>query len=370
MTSLFHQRRALERRHNVKLLRSIVDWTVAIYLLVPTIIVGFFLYKDFATHVQTLWVAQLPFIVYIILLFFITRIETIRTYLQPADRLFLIQRENKLIQLKRSGLYWTLLKHLTILVMFLSLLAPIFLKVFHVSVTSYFLLLLLLLTFNYCHAVICLRLHQKWQQLLCTFVVRFIGILLFSYAAHVVIAISCVIAFIVSTKFYTFHYIQSTKHFIQQVERDEAVFYKWQRILFQISPELNSQIVPQMKKPRLFWRNSKRMFRRSDFFLEELVCKTIWRQKQYCIGYLRLLTMAFGLMMIVPVWAKFVVLVMLYFILKSLMQSIIQQILEHKIWTIFQASKMQIHLATLRLIRGFVHFPLLCFLVLMLLFSF
>ncbi|MGE7692683.1 ABC transporter permease [Lysinibacillus sp. NPDC094177] len=368
MTNLAQQRRKLERSHNFKLLASIIDWTVALYIVVPALVIGFFLYKDFILNISTSWVVHIPLALFIVLLLIITSIETIRTYLHRADRLFLIQNRKQMIRLKRSGLSWTLSKHLIFLVSAIALLAPIFIIVHHVTIVELLILLLLLFTTNFTNAVLQLRL-RKWQQLLSKIFMCILGTASFLYVPIIITALIYLILLVYSTSYYSRHFVYSTKYFDQQVELDQATFYKWQSLLFRITPELQSQLVPKLKKPRLLWKNSKRMFRRSDYFIEELVCKTMLRQKQYRLGYLRFLLMGIGLIFIVPSWAKIIVLGILYFTLRSVMQSVIQQILEHKIWTIFHVSDEQIQAASSRLLKGFVDFPLLCVLMILVIVS-
>ncbi|MGE7999460.1 ABC transporter permease [Lysinibacillus sp. NPDC093190] len=364
MTSLLRQRKKLERSHNFKLLASVVDWTVALYVVVPAIVVGFFLYKDFILNISTSWVIHIPLVFFIVLLFLITRIETIRTYLQRADRLFLIQNRKHMVRLKQAGFYWSLSKHLILLGSALALLAPIFIIVHHVKILELLILLLLLFTNNFTYALLQLKLH-KWQQLVSKIFMCILGTGCFLYVPVIITALIYLILLVYFTTYYNKHFVYSTKYFDQQVELDQATFYKWQSLLFQIAPELRSQLVPKLKKPRLLWKNSKRMFLRSDYYIEELVCKTMLRQKQYLFGYLRFLSMGFGLTIIVPSWAKIIVLGILYFTLRSMMQSVIQQIFEHKIWSIFQVSNEQIHAASSRLLKGFVDFPLLCVLIIL-----
>ncbi|MGE8002334.1 ABC transporter permease [Lysinibacillus sp. NPDC093216] len=364
MTSLLQQRRKLERSNNYKLLASIIDWTVALYVVVPALVIGFFLYKDFILNISTSWVIHIPLVFLIVLLFLITRIETIRTYLQRADRLFLIQNRKQMVRLKQAGLYWSLSKHLILLGSALALLAPIFIIVHHVTILELLILLLLLFTTNFTNILLQLKL-RKWQQLVSKIFMCILGTVFFLYVPALLSALIYVILLVCCTSYYNRHFVYSTKHFDQQVEFDQAAFYKWQSLLFQIAPELRSQLVPKLKKPRLLWKNSKRMFRRSDYFIEELVCKTMLRQKQYLFGYLRFLSMGIGLTIIVPSWAKIIVLGILYFTLRSMMQSVIQQTFEHKIWSIFQVTNEQIQAASNRLLKGFVDLPLLCVLIIL-----
>ncbi|KOS62137.1 ABC transporter permease [Lysinibacillus agricola] len=364
MTNIVQQRRKLERSHNFKLLASVIDWTVALYVVVPTLVIGFFLYKDFLLTISTSWVVHIPLAFLIVLLFFITRIETIRTYLQRADRLFLIQNRKQMIRLKRAGLYRSLSKHLILLGSGLALLAPIFIIVHHVTVLELLSLLLLLFTTNFVKVLLQLKL-RKWQQLVCNIFMCILGTVCFLYVPVIITSLIYLILLVYCTSYYDKHFIYNTKYFDQQVELDQAAFYKWQSLLFQIAPELRSQLVPTLKKPRLLWKNSKRMFRRSDYFIEELICKTMLRQKQYRLGYLRFLLSGIGLIIIVPAWAKMIMLGILYFTLRSMMQSVIQQILEHKIWSIFQVSNEQIHAASRRLLKGFVDLPLLIVLIIL-----
>lgn len=359
MSNLFQARRQLERRNNIKLLASTVDWTIALYIILPAAIISFFLYKDFDKDVETLWVAQVPLIIWILLLFFVTSMPTIRTYLQRADRLFLIQDNQQMIQLKRAGFTWTLLKHVCRITAFLILLAPIFIKVHHLTSLDLLMYLLLLFTASFCKKLLHLQIQIKWQQFCISVVVWVAGIALFLYASPVVIALICMILCIVSYMYYERQFVRSMKHFDQLVELDQVEFYKWQSTIFSTAPDLRSMLAPKMKKPRFLWTNSKRMFSRSDYFIEELLCKTMLRQSQYKWGYLRLLLTGLGLIIVVPVWAKFVLLILLFFGLRTYMKSILQQIFEHKIWTIFQVSEEQMQRARTRLLKGFVDFPIL-----------
>ncbi|PJO45591.1 ABC transporter permease [Lysinibacillus xylanilyticus] len=368
MTSLLRQRRKLERSYNFKLLANIIDWTVALYVVVPAIIIGFFLYKDFILNISSSWVIHIPLVFIIVLLFLITRIETIRTYLQRADRLFLIQNRKQMVRLKRAGLYWSLSKHLILLSSALALLAPIFIIVHHVKIFELLILLLLLFTNNFTNVLLQLKLH-KWQQQVSNILMCILGTVCFLYVPVIITALIYLILLVYCTSYYNRHFVYSTKYFDQQVELDQAAFYKWQSLLFQIAPELRSQLVPKLKKPRLLWKNSKRMFRRSDYFIEEIVCKTMLRQKQYLFGYLRFLSMGIGLTIIVPSWAKIIILVILYFTLRSMMQSVIQQIFEHKIWSIFQVTNEQMNAANSRLLKGFVNLPVLCVFVILVIFT-
>lgn len=359
MANIFQIRRKNERQNNIKLLKSVVDWTVALYIVLPGAIIGFLLYKDFATYVQSLWVAQVPLIIWIILLFFVTRMPTIRSYLQQADRLFLIQNHKQMVQLKQSGFIWTIAKHLCKIIVFLGLLSPIFFKVHHLVLIDLLIVLLLLFSASFCNALVHLRIQSKWQQFCISVVVWIVSITLFLYVPTVATALICVILILSTFNYYQRHYVLSMKHFEQLVELDHAECYKWQSTIFNTAPELRSQLAPKIKKPQFLWKNSQRMFRRSDYFIEELVCKTMLRNSQYKWGYLRFVFTGIGLILVVPGWAKFILLALLFFTLRTLMRSIIQQTLEHKIWTIFQVSENQMQRAITRLTQGFVNIPML-----------
>ncbi|MFJ7951870.1 ABC transporter permease [Lysinibacillus sp. NPDC096418] len=358
MSNLFHARRKIERRNNFKLIASIVDWTVALYIVIPGAIIGFFLYKDFATYVETLWVSQVPLVFWIVLLLLFTGMPTIRTYLQRADRLFLIQNSKQMIQLKRAGFTWTLTKHLCRIGVYLALLAPIFINVHNLTILDLLSYLLLLFTTSFCNALVDLQMQKKWQQFCISTAIRLVSLALFLYVSPVMVAFICSILCIVSFMYYERHFVQSIKHFDQLVELDQVEFYKWQSTVSKTSIELRSMLIPKMKKPLLLWTNSKRMFSRSDYFIEELVCKTMLRQSQYKWGYLRLLLTGLGLIIVTPVWTKFVLLTLLFFGLRSYIKSLLQQIFEHNVWTIFQVTEEQMHQARKRLLKGFVHFPM------------
>ena len=359
MVNLFQARQKYERQRNSKLLKSIVDWTVALYLVVPGAIIGYFLYKDFANTVENLWVTHVPLIIWIILLLFVTRMPPIRSYLQHADRLFLIQNQKQLILLKQAGFLWTFAKHLGKIIVCVALLSPIFFKVHHLVLLDLLMILLYLFTASFCNTFVKLRIQSKWLQFSISFVAWLVTILLFLYVPTFMSILICLILIIVCINYYQRHYVLNMKHFEQLVELDQVECYKWQSIIFNNAPELRSQYAPKIKKPQLLWKNSQRMFRKSDYFIEELICKTMLRNAQYKWGYLRFVFTGIGLILVVPGWAKFILLAILFFTLRTLMRSIIHQTFEHKIWSVFQVSLDQRQRAITRLIKGFVDVPIL-----------
>ncbi|MEG0259704.1 MAG: ABC transporter permease [Lysinibacillus sp.] len=369
MPNLFKERFLLEWQRNKKLFASIFDWTVTVYIAIPALIISFFLYKDYALHVESLWIADLHLAIILLALFVFTSKLTIRTYLQRADRLFLVQQQNIMRSLKQAGLYCSLTKQLLLFCVFLSFLLPLFIKVHHFTILDVMSLWALLFVVSFSSALLKYRIKKTWLHFTLQLCISLLSIYLFFYIPKIVLLVICASLYTFCLRSYNKHFIQQMKHFDEQVEQDQEVSYKWQRTVFQVAPELRSQLTPKMKKPRFLLKNSKHLVKRSDYFVEELVCKTMLRNSHYKWGFLRFYSVGIGLTPLLPLWGKLIVVTMLYFALRSYMQSVLQEITKHKVWTIFQVNQATIQVANKRLMKWFVQYPLLIVFIIIIFFQ-
>ncbi|KGP92402.1 hypothetical protein N780_01945 [Pontibacillus chungwhensis BH030062] len=123
--SLFLSRLRLHYRNLWETIRSVVDWIVVLYILVPALAI-------FTAYYRSLWsdtpeyLAQLPIEVVLLIIFLSSFLYDLKSFIHTGDQLFLVQ--NKAI-LKRGsilGLFYTTF----MITIFTSLMMVIFLPVF------------------------------------------------------------------------------------------------------------------------------------------------------------------------------------------------------------------------------------------------
>lgn len=101
-----------------------VDWVVALYIVIPGLIVLGYQYVQWWKEVPV-WLAPVPYVVFRAYLFVAAITGTIRYYLDEADQLFLIQRTNWFRRMITTGAVYSLAVHALILALIALLLFPL-----------------------------------------------------------------------------------------------------------------------------------------------------------------------------------------------------------------------------------------------------
>lgn len=355
MKPLFKERLLQEWSNKKKTWNSIFDWTILLYIVIPGIIIFILFYKDYFQHVQDYWIANvhLSFIIFILL--YLTQLDCIRTYLQPADRLFYIQNQQQLYELKKAGFIWTMCKQIIKILITFFLLYPLLLLVHHFQIVDFLSLASIIMLSSFISGIIHLEVLSKWISFL-------LLMLIFAFCTYIFLTITPLILLFITifllvllSIFYKKRYLKEIKYFERELVLEMKAFYKWQSTVFQLSLELRSMKEPKLSKPRFILTKSKPLFQREDFALEELIIKTIIRHSDYKWGYLRLIGMTIPLYIFLPTWADFVVLGLLYLMLKSWLNSVFYQLHEHKIFTVISLTKQQWEITNKRITKWLVN---------------
>jgi len=90
-----------------KTLRTAVDWVIAIYFIVPGLIAAGLIYAAWWREPPP-WLAYIPYEIMIVLVFVSTLSFSVRTFLEPADEVFLQQHRSALNVIRRLGLAYSL----------------------------------------------------------------------------------------------------------------------------------------------------------------------------------------------------------------------------------------------------------------------
>lgn len=119
---LFRKRLGRQWQFNLTIFKSIADWTVWIYLFIPTALFSYYLYRETIMQKQFGLLEWIPFEVFLYVLFLLLQTGTIRSYLESADQLFLIQQKAHCRKLLTGGLIYSLSLKILMNGLFLGLL--------------------------------------------------------------------------------------------------------------------------------------------------------------------------------------------------------------------------------------------------------
>ncbi|WP_332651164.1 ABC transporter permease [Lysinibacillus sp. 54212] len=355
---LFNERLRLQWKFNINIIRSVVDVTTSIYLVIFAIVFSLFLYGEVLPTIENSIITKIPLWLPVFLLLLFFHLKSFRTFIQPADRLFLIQSNRIFSRLKLNGFLYSAIIQFIISGVLISVLAPIFIKVYGMSWLQLIAFILLHICSSFSLAFIHFKSYSKWAQMLLDVIVAVAFTAAFMLLPANIVILLCIGIVLFQGYFYIKNYVESNRFFERQLALDQERFYRLQSLVFFLSMELRSMTPPKQKNKPLFWRNSSRLFKRTDWMLEETLVKTIVRNPNYRWGYLRLLVITFPMYIFLPGWVDIIVFGLLGFILLSWIESVLMVTREHKIFTIYKVGDERWILAEKRMKRWLVYIPL------------
>ena len=332
---LFKSRLQKQWKAHLALFRSIGDWALYIYLIIPFAAFIYYLLRETVFQLNYGLIESIHPGILIFLLLIIATFLINRTFSEPADKLFLLQNRKQYAALKRCSFYYSLLVNFLYMAILYSLFYPL-LKYVHALSSIQLIQFAISLMSCYLVSKIILLQSSKWAQFcFILFLVVLFTTLVF-YANVWTVVFSSLIG-IVGGGFYEKRAIQTHRYFEKQTENDVEAFYRWQSRIFFINPELKTLKLPVHKaKAPILCKQSKS--NNQVTVLIELMLKTILRKKSYLWNYVRIIAIVFPLMFVLPWWGAYLLIIFMYFGLNTYMSAILDEIKENAIFKIIPAS--------------------------------
>ncbi|MFT4414938.1 ABC transporter permease [Fredinandcohnia humi] len=315
-TKLFFTRLRSEIDYQWKVFRSVVDWTIFLYIFIPALAFVGYNYYIWWTQTPT-WFEGITIQLVLGILYLICWQGRIRTFLEAADQLFFIQKRSLVITLKKQTRNLYVLGYSIGIISILMLLAP-----FLVHQYSFSFIELLILGFYFCSLkALILVIKQylddtrsSWKRNL-SYITLFLAlgtysvvslslvILAFSYAALLLGMIHTIFFYTLSTK-----RIHQLTTFTNDIYHDKKEKLKYMKFIFFFS-EYVEKVPEQRKKDPFFYKNSKRIFkqRNPEKALKELYLKVFFRNKGYILQYLQIIGVTTSALLVIPpLWIKLI----------------------------------------------------------------
>ncbi|KON86686.1 hypothetical protein AF332_07685 [Sporosarcina globispora] len=315
--SLFAERLINSWKYQFGIFRSIADWTILVYLIVPGTVIFGMIYRSWWLETPE-WIAGLPLVLLFFLLYILSWLGNFRTFVLEADKVFLVKNKSLFLGMRKWGIVYSLFLQTISTAAMIVLILP-FLK------NSYFLewsqittLLLFFISLKWAIMTVSYYLKRIGGKLK-RYVIGFVLFVLFSWFSQLVYSVWVIGAdfpvnmtsavLLSGTLMRASQLLKkiSDLDFEVLLEQEEKTKYiKW---IFMMAPDLEKPAVSMRTKPLLF-RNSRRIFKKRTPItgLIELFLKIFMRNPSYIFSYFQIISVsAAGIILIPPLWIKIIV---------------------------------------------------------------
>ncbi len=318
VTRLFFKRLINEWKFQFSVWRTAVDWTVALYIVIPTL---YFLIKMYADwwKVQPAWLSYLPFSSFaLILLLFILKGD-IRVFLEEADQLFLYQKGSWINRLRKLSIAYSIILNLFATCLLFIVLAPLLLISYKLSIPqlimwSFFCALLKSVTaLN--KRLVSIR-YYGWRQGFVRWIIYLlIGIYyrasLFLLTHQLSLFTLNTFILLISLTLLIHRYINLKKgSFLKEVDREQNLKLRYASLLLQAGLVYTnkSKTLTINNRPWLF-SHSNPLFkeRNAGNLLAEVCFKSVLRNRTHLVIYGQLIVLCMAIVLSFPLEWKWVI---------------------------------------------------------------
>lgn len=238
--TLIKNRIVQQWQFNYQLLKGIVDWIVWLYICIPTGLFSYYLYRETILQKQFGLLEWVPVELFLFVLFLLLQFGIIRSFLEPADQLFLIQQRKLMQKLLFGGLFYSLLLQMLLNVAVLGLLSFVMIHLYGRTGLELLFVFTLSIASYLCKQLIIRTSWREWLQSLMQLLLPFVTtafFFVFPATIGIIISSSGIILFLV---LYIRRYVLRLHSFDRLLSLDRARYYFLVGAIFTLSEELHS----------------------------------------------------------------------------------------------------------------------------------
>lgn len=259
-SKLFAKRLSAELKFQFSIWRTTIDWTVALYIVLPAIALGIDQYLSWWIGPPH-WLNILPVDLLFAICFLFAWSGTIRLFLQEADQLFLLNQKQWLKKIMKYGLIYSFSADFLLGGFFFAFLAPFILQHYQFSQIQVF--ILFSITFL---SKVFLGLAKQllslgfycWQQFVVIRGILVLGSLLFVILIprilnNFIMFLAAILLLIIASGMLSMKRLNYKGGFFADVAREQSEKMKYVRLLLGFSGVNIKQPKKQRKRPWLFY---------------------------------------------------------------------------------------------------------------------
>lgn len=323
--TIFYKRLVYEWKEKYKMIRSVVDWTIALYFIIPALIFGTMYYRSLWNQIPN-WPLQLfgttfsewepevqeyiTFSIVLFALYLVTYFRSIRSFLEEADSLFLLQAPSLLRSIIIRGIVYSFVRICFTNMICIALLLPIFIKQFHFSSIQIIALFLYFTLIRFVNLFVTryrsLSFEQRWKEWIVGVLFFVAGWYMFAYGIRSMLQslfflIPYGVVLVLLLLLLVRHKLEYWRNFFKETARERTERIRWTSAIM-----VGAGHMPkgnQAKKPRLFPK-SKRLWRKEDpeSRIIEAFLKDYFRMGDNQRFYLMIVTYSSTVFFVAPWW--------------------------------------------------------------------
>lgn len=340
---LFRNRVVANFKYQLRSIRLVIDWVVALYFVIPALFLGGVFYIGLWNELP-LWTGYIPYSFLAALIYFALSIGEFRYFIQAGDQLFIIYNRVWLqAQIRYGSIYSISIKVLQACLL-IGLAAPLLIKKFHLS--PFALIGLGLFTAFYGFMMILLKsaIRNRWigkvKQSIALVAVYGIGLLVYLVIAHILLKYSLIVyGMTILAILFVLALLRSkfsqNGFYIQDIEREYKT--KTKLTLLIMKDDETFKVPIRRKRPLLFHR-SQRLFRKSTSHhgIAEFIIKGFFRNSSQMLSYAQLTIVTISGLWLAPAVSKWILWLFVSFMLVMWTKTASKNMLTADIMSLFR----------------------------------
>ncbi len=312
----FNKRLRHELQRKWKAIRSVTDWTVALYIIIPALIF-------IGMYYRSLWVKELSmeetvyFGLGLLAFYFVTFSRGVRSFFEQADSLFLISYPNHMRRLMKIGMIYTLIRIAITNAIVVFIMLPILMKSMGATIIQIVLFWIFFTVFRFMLSLLTrfinVRVGKRWvlliiKDVIFSFSLIFFGISVFFIYKNPLYSI----LFIGLAALFTIVLVKEKMNyknfFFKEVEKEKEESMRWTVGIMQVGGHA-AKPSSSNKKPWMFPRSKKILGKKSDSRIVEAFLKEFLRTSSTLMFYVQIVCISTVSIIVTPQWITAIILV-------------------------------------------------------------
>lgn len=311
----FYKRLRHEMGRKWKSIRSITDWTVALYIIIPALIF-------IGIYYRSLWIEELSmgetvyFGLGLLVFYVITYSRGVRSFFEQADSLFLISYPAHMQKLMQYGMTYTFIRIAITNVVVVVAMLPVLMKSIGVTKIQVLLFWLFFTVFRFMLSLLTRFIHvrvgKRWllwiiKNVISSISLSFFGLSLFLIYKNpfysipsIGLAIFLIIVLIKEKRNYK-------NCFFKEIEKEKEESMRWTSRIMQVGGH-TAKPSSSNKKPWMFPRSKKFLGKKKESRIVESFLKEFFRTSSARIFYIQIVCISTVSIIMSPRWIAAIIL--------------------------------------------------------------
>ncbi|MED1410183.1 MULTISPECIES: ABC transporter permease [Bacillus] len=312
----FNKRLRHELQRKWKSIRSVADWTVALYIIIPALIF-------MGIYYRSLWMKELSmeetvyFGLGLLAFYFVTFSRGVRSFFEQADSLFLISYPNHMRRLMKFGMIYTFIRIAITNVIVVFIMLPLLMKSMGATIIQIVLFWIFFTVFRFMLSLLMrfinVRVGKRWvlwiiKNVLFSFGLIFVGISLFFIYKNPLFSILFIGLAALLTVVLVKEKMNYKNYFFKEVEKEKEESMRWTRGIMQVGGHA-AKPSNSNKNQWMFPRSKKILGKKADSRIIESFLKEFLRTSSALMFYVQIVLISSVSIIVTPRWITAIIFV-------------------------------------------------------------